>query len=281
MPGRVFTSSIHITNDETEKKEYFITIQKFLPSGEAGQQNYLPLWDTSGLPSWTYVAKSSIVLLPGEEREVPFSIRIPQTASPGGYYAAIFFSSQPPVQGEQGRVVTSERTGSLLLITVEGELVHRWNVDAFSLRNGSPIRSLPIVFETMVKNTGNTHEIPQGTITIKNYFGSVVEKLAMNPEGNRVLPNSARRYEARWQHGPSAPVDGFFAKALQQARQFAIGRYTATLEIQGQEGAVVEWRQQFSVWPKELLICFALILLLIIILMRLYGRWVIYRAVVK
>lgn len=280
VPGKTMSGTIRVANDEDARKTYFISIQKFLPKGESGQQDFLPLWDTTGLPSWIFVAQSSLELQAGESRDVPFVIKVPKNASPGGYYAAIFFSSEPPVAGPQGKVVTSERTGSLILLTVEGELVHRTTVRDFSLTNRSPFRSLPVGFQTMIENSGNVHELPLGTITIKNYFGSIVARLPLNPEGGRVLPGSARRYVSIWQNGQTHPTSGFFSTAAEELRQFAIGRYTATLTINGQEEGNVLLTATFSVWPKELLICTLGIIILLVILLRLYRRWVMYRAIV-
>ncbi|MDP3793359.1 MAG: hypothetical protein Q8R07_01255, partial [Candidatus Uhrbacteria bacterium] len=51
-PGQIHRGMIEVTNDDVVDQTYDLSIQKFLPQGESGQQEFLSLQDISGLPSW-------------------------------------------------------------------------------------------------------------------------------------------------------------------------------------------------------------------------------------
>ncbi|HEU0051226.1 MAG TPA: hypothetical protein VFQ60_04190 [Patescibacteria group bacterium] len=279
QPGGIYSGIISVMNDTDAEETYYLSIQKFLPKGDAGQEEFLPIWETSGLPKWIYLNAPSVTLKAGESRSVPFTIRVPANAVPGGYYAALFFSNRPPIMGPQGRVVTGARTGSLILLTVEGRLVKKLALQSFALETATQLRSLPAGFETVLENQGNIHVIPDGKITIKNYFGYTAAVLPLNPDGARVLPNSTRRFSSVWQSAVPLNGNGFWHHAAEELRNFAIGRYTATLQLQGPGSENVQPTSLvFYVWPWELLMCLAGFFVLLIVCIRLYRHWVIYRA---
>lgn len=281
QPGETHTGTIFVVNDENAEQTYYITTQKFFAKGESGQQEFLPLSDTKGLPSWIYFFEPFFILKPGEAREIPFRVRVPLDAAAGGYYAAIFFSTQPPLQKPQGKIVAGARTGSLVLLTVPGALVQKIALNQFTLDDAS-VSHLPVAFQTTMENQGNVHVKPQGTITIKNYFGSKVARLPLNPNESHVLPESRRQFMVIWQPQPTRPGSGFWHEAREEWRNFALGRYQATLEVPGGSQQPMQTASlTFFVWPWHLLICIVGFLILLVILARLYRKWILYRATAK
>ena len=95
-PGGMVHTNIELSNDESESKIFYYSIQKFIAKGQDGQQEFLPLTDRQGLPSWITVPQTSYIVTPGERRQIPVEINVPATAAPGGYYAAIFFFKPSP-----------------------------------------------------------------------------------------------------------------------------------------------------------------------------------------
>ncbi len=236
--GQAYRGVIEIRNDETADQTYYLSIQKFLPQGESGQQEFLSPQDTSGLPSWIYFPQPSIVLKTGESRRVPFMIRVPKDALAGGHYAAVFFSTLPPSpQALQHEFLSGSRTGVLLLVTVKGELVKRLELENFSLMTPLRVERLPVSFSVQLKNTGSVHVIPEGNIRIKNWLGQTVALLPVNPQQGRVLPDSNRSFSVVWQEHSSWT-------------NFALGVYSAHLEFYDPSIIVhAPLDVRFEVWP--------------------------------
>lgn len=254
-PGSGEQKFIHLVNDEKQTVTYLVTVQKFIPSGENGQQEFLPPSDTSGLPDWTFVDAPNVTLKPGEAINFPVSFRIPANASAGTYTEAVFFSLAP--QPGQGNVATTPRIGALVFLTVNGTVVEKQVLDSFSSDKDS-YHKLPVSFTLRVRNDGNTVEVPTGTITIRNLFGQVSHTIPVNAEGSRVLPGSTRYLNAAWDQA------------------WGFGPYTATLAMDKTNPPEASLR--IFVWPlKGMAIAFGGLLLLIAGYFGL-KRLIIYRA---
>jgi len=229
-PGERLTGTVELINQDAEARSYFVSIQKFIPKGDHGQQEFLSPSDTSGLPSWIGIAKQKITLAAEETGKIPFEINIPVDATPGGYYAAIFFTEAPAISAVSSTFAS--RTGSLILLSVNGQTNKQAIVTNFTLDKPATFAHLPANFEISVENKGNVHLSPTGTIDIINLFGRTVARPAFNIENGRVLPNSLRRYQARWQKAAPLSNGGFWQELGEEWRNFAFGKYKAQLKIQ-------------------------------------------------
>ena len=262
-PGGTITKSLRVTNDEDSIQTFFVTIQKFVPKGENGQQDFLPASDTSGLPEWMYVDKPELTLKPGQSMNLQVSVRVPPGATPGGYYAALFLSKR---QAANEPLAMLPKLGVLFFVRLNGDVQERLALTQFSVDRDS-YSSLPVGFRAVVANEGMVHEVPQGTITVKNFFGMTVAKFPANPDGNRVLPGSSRVFLSSWAKG-----DSIFSN-------FAIGPHVAFVTFNGPgfSGDVVR-EVRFSVWPWQTLLGIAGLLVLAIIGYFLLKRIIIKRA---
>lgn len=230
-PGKTETQSLTITNDERTSQTYFVTIQKFLPKGERGQQEFLPPSDTEGLPEWMYVDKAEVTLEPGQSTRLQVAIRVPSDARAGGHYAALFLTKRQPT-GEQ--VAMLPRLGILFFVHVSGQMVEKLRVVDVSLDQVGLYSGLPVGFRVTIQNEGMTDETPKANVTIKNVFG--MTSASFETSLDRVLPSSRRTSLIIWGDG------------------FALGPYTATISFSGKGfDGTVERTLTFSVWPWSLL----------------------------
>jgi len=276
-PGETVQTNITIINDEPESKTYFFSVQKFIPKGSFGQQEFLPETDRSGLPSWIVAPSSSITLQPGQVMRAPIEIVVPENATPGGYYAAIFFSTVTNASptNSQGETV-GLRTGSLLLFTVNGSLAPKYYVRDFLIDHVRVYNSLPIRFTIRILNNGRTHVQPTGHITIRNMFGAHVATLLVNADGGRVLPNSLREFSSVWEE-ESVESQDLFTAITEELQHFAFGSYTAELEMVG-PGSEENRKAsvKFSVRPRwtfvVAFIVIAFVSLSVIVLARVRGQ---------
>jgi hypothetical protein len=140
---------------------------------------------------------SSLTLKPKELKTVNIVISVPDNASPGGYYGVARFTGTPPnLQGTGVSLAAS--LGSLILLTVNGQAKESLSIAEFSAshdnKTGSLFEAAPIVFTERLKNNGNIHEEPTGSVVVKDMFGNIVATLGVNQPPHDVLPQSIRKF---------------------------------------------------------------------------------------
>jgi hypothetical protein len=280
QPGGASTGLIHVENDESVDRTFYISIQTFIPKGRTGQQEFLPLSETTGLPSWIFLSSPSYTLKAGEAQDIPFTIRVPEGAPVGGHYAAVFFSTAPPmIDGASG--VAGARTGALVFLTVEGKTLEKMRIKEFLLDSPAVVTHLPILFHAVLQNEGNVHVKAEGTVTVKNMFGRVVSRTSLRTFGARVLPGSEREIPLVWmKEQPQLGKEGFWHELGEEWRNFALGPYTATLDVEGPGTADLAPQEiRFSVWPWRLLVIVLVGLIVVLLLLAWYKRLILHRAV--
>ncbi|MFH1078138.1 MAG: hypothetical protein V1745_02550 [Patescibacteria group bacterium] len=281
-PGKAAQGALRLTNDAEQTQTYYVTVNKFVAKGEEGQQEFLPEEDTTGLASWVTPETRTLNLGPKESKDFTYVVNVPESAEPGGHYAALFFSTRPEVDEASSSVGMGAKTGVLFLLKVPGDIKEDARVESFRVSGGARLDRLPAYFELRVRNLGNVHFRPEGTIIIKNMFGSVEARIPVNPLRSAVLPNSIRRVQTVWAKTfDGVDEKGFFYGVRNEWRNFAIGRYTAGLEATyGSGKQPLAGNISFWVFPWHLAIVVAVLLILLFVLLSLYNRMVI-RAAMK
>jgi hypothetical protein len=231
------------------------------------------------------VSDASVTLVPAERKTVPFSIAIPQGASPGGYFAAIFWGSQAPGSQGGGEVSIGGKIGILVLLRVSGDVAERGGLSDFTTKeNQKFFTTLPVLFTYRLNNAGGDRIVPKGELQIKNIIGAPYKLVANKSEGS-VLPGSTRKFEVVWQKEGDVPSDassGFFGKVKTEWHDFHFGWYTATLHMTwGLTNQTADATYTFFVVPWQLLVCIGGVVFVIAGLglfgLRKYNRYIIRR----
>lgn len=252
-PGDRVSERIRVRNDSDFPSSYSVVVEDFSSAGEEGQ---VVLEEETGVTSynlakWVELSARDVVLQPGEETTFTYNINVPRDAEPGGHYASILFQSGgEPVPG--GAAV-SQRIGSLILLRVSGNVVEDAAIETFEAPSYS--QKGPIIFTARVKNNGNVHIQPKGTIIITNLFGQKVEEVPL--VGANVLPNAVRKIETSWE------------------KENLIGHYTATLvSTYGQQNLPLTAATRFTVISTTALVLLAIgtIAIIVFILSLISGR---------
>ncbi len=278
-PGKTEVRTIAITNDEQTEQTYAVTLQKFIPKGELGQQEFLPLADTRGVLEWMFVDKPELTLRPGQSGSLHVALRVPEGTKAGGYYAALFLSRRQTA-GEKLAVLP--RLGILFFVRVNGAVEERLRIGDVSLDGPGNYEYLPVGFRISVVNEGNVHMIPQGTVRITNVFGSTVAKLQANPDASRVLPASTRLFSTAWRKGGVIPGGGFFIGLRNELMNFAIGPYEASVSFTDPAFSdLTERTVKFSVWPWRALVSLAALLVFLSVGFVLLKKLIIKNATAK
>ncbi|MCX6806669.1 MAG: hypothetical protein NT135_00895, partial [Candidatus Berkelbacteria bacterium] len=108
----------------------------------------------------------------------------------------------------------------------------------------------PINFVVKIANLGNVHFKPQGEITVKNWRGKIVEKVALNQQKGNILPDSTRKFEEKW-----------------QTNKLKIGRFSANLHIvYGESEKTLDGKLIFWIIPWWIFLILAVFVVLIVVL---------------
>jgi hypothetical protein len=275
-PGKSYIVNLNLTNVTGSELVYTSLIDDFKAKDETGTPEIsvdTSLPKTASIRSWVSVP-TSFNLMSHEARMIAATVTIPANAEPGGHYGVIEFAGSPPNVTQTG-VGLSASAGTLMLITVSGDIVQKAALASFSTSNlagshHSFFEYGPISFITRINNTGNVHIAPQGTIELHNMFGGLVSTLKVNAAtsnqlpGN-VLPNSIRSFENTYN------------------KTWMFGRYTADLTLgYGTTGGAITGQVSFWVIPYRFILITLLILVTAIFilsrLIRQYNRHIIEKA---
>lgn len=287
-PGRTVAGTYFLINEEADTRTFYSSFANFEASGESGVPKFLETQE--GLAVWMET-QSSITLKPREEREISFSIKIPQNAEPGGHFAAIFWGTAPPQPSAGGgQVSIGGKVGILVLLRVSGDVEGKGGLLEFTAKDGKRVFvSLPIEFIWRFRNDGGNRVEPQGEITVKNTFGLTAVKLPANKGIGGVLPASVRKFSVPWlAESPEAAAEkeetGFFAAVKSQWSEFHFGWYRARLNLQYADGGEAQAKSSFGFFiiPWQLLSIVIVILGILGFLgmmgLKRYNRWIIKKA---
>lgn len=249
-PGQTVTASIKLTNvsaDELLMKSQF---NDFAAKNETGEPNII--FDESDSTTYSLRhwigAPEPFKIAAQQTKTVEFPITIPRDAEPGGHYAVIRFTGTTP-DLEQSGVALTASIGTLVLLQVSGTIDDNSTVADFF--TATPkfaatgfFENSPITFVQRIKNSGNVHVKPTGTIEIFDSFGQRVSTLRVNGDPSEaanppksILPNSTRRFNQTWNTG------------------WAFGRYQANLQVSyGQNGKTLTSSVTFWVIPYKLIL---------------------------
>lgn len=275
--GDVLNQSIKVRNEGTDSITYYLSAEKFVAGGEAGAPVFTG--EDIDLATWIKFPYENITIPGGQTIEVPFSIVVPNYAGPGGHYAAIFLSTTPPEASATGsQVGIASRIGTLVLVKIAGEVKENAQIAEFST-SLKTFSSLPADFSIRVKNDGNVHIKPMGSIIIKNMWGSVAGKVAVNEVGGNVLPDQIRKFDASWVKNANAiNATSFWGKYRQQKENYAFGKYSADLGLSyGTAGNTLSATTSFWVIPWNVIIVnLALVIIIVVIIyfaIKKYNAW--------
>jgi len=207
-PGESWAGVIKVINNNKESIKVYAEVVNF-SSDENGNISFedlgvkkedLEIGNGSSLREWIDIDLGAIDLKSFESKEIPFAIKVPENASPGGHYAAVMIGTNPPdLEGGTG-IKISSRISSLLMINIAGDIVEKGKIREFSV--AKTFYSVPkIDFLMKFKNSGNVHLQPRGEIRIFNMFDKEVGRLPINHETNfgNVLPQTTREWGLSWQ----------------------------------------------------------------------------------
>lgn len=202
-PGDIWQSSVKVVNGNPYPLTVYAEVFNFKAVGETGQGRFIPLEESGGdkatLAEWINLPRGPYIIPPEQTVDVSFFVEVPKNASPGGHYAAIQISTEPPKDGGDLAVFTSQVVTSLLFMRVEGDMHESATIREF--RALDAFLDVPDAkFSLRFENKGNVHLQPKGNIVITNMWGTERGIIPINYQthfGN-VLPGTIRDFTFSW-----------------------------------------------------------------------------------
>jgi hypothetical protein len=209
---------------------------------------------TRSLANWIEISRGVIELEPGEEKEIPFVIRINMRAEPGNYHARISFAegssrAEAKQYGNPASALVNVKVQSDIDVDVQ---LAKFFTDNFYLSGDD------VLFSLSLENIGNRDVTPKGNIHIYNRNGEEVATIPANDAKKSLSPEQRGQLASVWN------ASGGF------------GRYKAFLDLEygnSQRGQVQD-TVYFWVLPwKQLLGIFIALVVGIIGSTYIFHRW--------
>ncbi len=232
-PGDTLKNSVRVDNLVDIPLEVTVHVRNFSALGEDGAVNLSTEEDEFSLSTWTSVTPAKIIIPARESKTFDYAIAIPQNAAPGGRFGSIVFQTAPTTElGGGSGFAVSQEIGALVFVKIAGEVTEKASITDFKTIHG--INNFgPVDFDIRVKNEGNVHFKPTGTITISDFMGQKVATIPVDSQN--VLPGAIRRMSANWNSG------------------WLFGQYTATISlVYGKDRQVITASTAFWGFPYVL-----------------------------
>lgn len=279
-PGETLTKEMTIINNGSDTVKYYSSFANFEAQGETGSASFVTPKDDIG--TWM-MTDEFVSLIPGEQKTVAFTVKIPMNAEPGGHFGVIFWGTAPENSSGDKQVSVTAKTGLLVLLSVSGDVKQGGGLLSYTTENSKFwYNSLPISFIYRFQNDGGDRLKPLGLIKIKSFGLITTNKLNANPANGNILPNSTRKFNVDWAKythpkdyvAPTGVAKKFFDTAIYQWKNFAVGLFSANLNLTyGLQSQVVNKKVFFFVFPWQMLICLIVIFTIVYII----GRFLLKR----
>lgn len=195
--GETTQDKLRVVNDGEVAYDFAVYTRPYSVTDET----YDPIFETSkdrkddDAYKWVTFEKTSYRLEPGAFVEVPYTIRVPAKAAPGGHYGVIFAETQPSSDNNGGSVVRKKRLGSIMRVTVDGDIT----ISGKSLGSDIPFFQFnrPLRISERVTNTGNTDFDVSTEVKITDLFGGVKHVAQME---SPIYPSTTRKIMSNWEN---------------------------------------------------------------------------------
>ncbi|MDR3583242.1 MAG: hypothetical protein P4L62_02700 [Candidatus Pacebacteria bacterium] len=210
--------TINVKNTTAAPAVFRVSVLDFGTLDESGGVAFLGASDNLkyGLASWVNLSNDTLVLAPGEERQVDGTIENRESLSPGGHYGAVFFKIDDnggnTADSQSDSIAFDPSLASLLFVRKTGGETYGLNLDSFEASKN--IFTLPDQIRLRFQNTGNVHVVPRGTVEIFDPTGRMVAKSIINSESGIILPETFRLFPSKFMPISFAYLPGRYTMAI-------------------------------------------------------------------
>ena len=125
-PGTVQTGQLNLYNTTSSDMAIAMSAELFSVTDQQYNYSFNP---NSPVAGWVRFDASSVTLAPGKSQTINYSINVPASAEPGDRYITLFATTS--IVGDNTKASSTERVGSLVYITISGDVSRMGYVISF------------------------------------------------------------------------------------------------------------------------------------------------------
>ena len=144
--GKPESGSVTIGNHTTTPLAINLSVKQFSVDSYTYNYNF-----SQSANQWVRLSRTSAMLAPGETQSIPYTINVPGDASAGGYYYTFFASANIA----SGAIHSTVQAGSLLYLTVNGDLTRSAKLDGDSIQR--VVFGKQVDYHYNLTDTGNVY----------------------------------------------------------------------------------------------------------------------------
>lgn len=188
-----------ITNNESTDQHLALSAADFNTLGESGGlffvgTNPTELQKKYGLAKWLSLPQKDLTIKSHQSITINASILNLPDLSPGGHYGALMISAGNNSSEASGnnKIALHPIASSLMFVTKLGGDTHSLSLASVEVPHN--IFKLPKTVKLRFHNTGNSHVVPRGVVTLTDARGNTVKKGIINSDSNIILPETYRQF---------------------------------------------------------------------------------------
>ncbi|MFE4913546.1 WxL protein peptidoglycan domain-containing protein [Streptomyces sp. NPDC056652] len=127
---------------------------------------------STGVGAWAHAGRDSVVIKPGKSAEVPFTVSVPDNATPGDYVGGVLTSLKQADEAEGINV--DRRLGIRVKLRVSGELKPKLAIEDLHVDyagSANPFAKGDATVTYTIHNTGNALLSARQTVSVSGPFG--------------------------------------------------------------------------------------------------------------
>ncbi len=188
-PGSSTAKTVKVLNEGTNSFRVTLSMSPYHVSGEDYNPEFTQISGTVDPSKWVHLSTTNTSVDGNKSFDVPYTINVPQNTAPGGYYAVIF--AETSTDGTQTGVVSHSRVGTILYITVNGDIKSGGHLTGDALPILHFVGSIPLGLK--VSNSGGTHFITNVSYSVTDTSGKEVLHASFD---RYVLPQTEREIKS-------------------------------------------------------------------------------------
>ena len=207
IPGETYVGNFEIVNPGDSQHDFSYTIEvKPFSVDDEGETHLTANGDYNKIVDWITVFPTEGTVSPNQNKEIRFTIDVPEDAPAGGQYASIVVSSgEYHVDNNTVDLREIYQAAHLIYADVAGETVRKGTVE--KLKVPSFMFSGNIIGSAMLKNEGNVHSMAKQTLQIFPFFSK--EEIYTNEENPKeiwIMPGNSIVSATEWKETPSMGI---------------------------------------------------------------------------
>lgn len=195
-PGDTLTNVLTIRNSGNIEEELIIYIKDIQYNADGNGKELEPGNLDRGMAKWITITPKNLTIKGGENKQVRFTLIIPEEIDPGSYWSNMYaesvnnpkLMSQSEVEGRKVSIFANMRYQINLNTTINGDIIKSGEITNVEIIPNDKDTSL--VVNTTFKNTGNLILRCKGTVEIRDEMGETVETISLG--GFKTYPECIR-----------------------------------------------------------------------------------------